>query len=283
MLQSDMIKLGAHLSIAGGWDKALDKAAKIGANCLQIFSGSPRLWARPQPDPDQIKAFKTKRQKLNIDPVVFHALYLINLAAFNQTAQKSVKVLAEELQLAERLGVMGSVVHLGSFLKHNPQLAYQELLKNMTQVLATAPPNVYFIIENAAGNKIGQSLDQIFQIFNDIKDKRLRLCWDTCHGFAAGIDLSSPDKLDRLLDQIDQHIGFDKLVLWHFNDSRDPFNSGRDRHENIGAGYIGLDTFRTIINHPTASRIPMIIETPGFDKKGPDKQNLDILKSLINS
>ncbi len=260
----------------------MERARLIGANCLQIFSGSPRLWKRPALlDDKAIEDFLAKKTKLDIRPVFFHASYLINLAALNQISQKSVDILIWELNLASRLGVSGSVVHLGSYLKHDPQLAYSKLIENMSLVLAQSPDSVDFIIENSAGKKIGQNLTEIFRIINDLKDKRLKICWDTCHGFASGINLDDKSKLDRFLSQIDDNVGLDRLVLWHFNDSKDAFNSHRDRHANIGQGYIGLDTFRTVINHPQANQRPMIIETPGFDGTGPDKKNLDILKGLI--
>ncbi len=278
-----MIRLGAHLSISGGYDKALDKTIAIGGNTLQIFSGSPRVWKRTPPSNQAIQTFLEKKAKLNIDPVFFHAIYLVNLASLTPTAQKSVEVLIWELNLAAQMDVVGSVVHLGSYLKNDPQTTFQVLINNLETILSQTPSNVWLIIENAAGKKIGQTPDEIFRIINTLKDPRLKICWDTCHGFAAGIDISTPDKLDRLLDTIDHRVGLDRLVLWHFNDSKDPFNSYRDRHENIGQGYIGTQTFATILNHPTANKIPAIIETPGFDDKGPDKKNLDILKSLINS
>jgi len=276
-----MLRLGGHLSIAGGYDKALDRSVAIGGNSLQIFAGSPRLWKRPQVDTGVIDRFKTKSEQLDIKPIFFHASYLVNLAALNDVADKSIEILVWELKLASQLGIVGSVVHLGSFLKHDPQVAYPELIKNISRVLDQSPSTVSFIIENSAGNKVGRSLAEIFRIIKDLKDNRVKLCWDTCHGFAAGIDLASKDKLDRFLDQINSNVGLDRLVLWHFNDSKDPFNSGRDRHANIGEGYLGLATFRTIINHPIANQKPMIIETPGFDNQGPDKKNLDLLKSLI--
>ncbi len=276
------IRLGAHLSIGQGYAAAVRRIHEMGGNALQIFSASPRIWRRPKVAEKDILEFKQAKAKLDVEPVVFHSQYLINLAVDNPTSQKSITNLIWELKLAEKMGVIGTVIHLGSYLKANPQLGYQILLKNISAVLAEAPSNVYFIMENAAGNKVGQTLDELLRIIKSLQDKRLRLCWDTCHGFAAGVDLSTKEKLDRFLEIIDTKVGLERLVLWHFNDSRDPFNSHRDRHANIGEGYIGLDTFRVILNHPLANRVPIIIETPGFAGRGPDKENLDILKELID-
>ncbi len=268
------------MSIAGGYDKALDRVKAIGGNALQIFSGSPRIWRRPEVGQSQIDVFKRRKKELGIDPVVFHSLYLVNLASLTETARKSIDSLIWELNLASKMGVIGSIVHLGSYLKADRQIAYSQMIKNIVLILDNAPDDVFFIAENAAGNKVGQTKDELFRIVKDLKDDRIGVCWDTCHGFAAGIDLSTKEKLDRFIDSFDKEIGFDKLLIWHFNDSRDSFNSHRDRHANIGQGYIGLETFSTIINHPLAGRIPIIIETPGFDNHGPDKENLDILKGL---
>ncbi len=276
-----MIRLGAHLSIGNGYASAVRRIKEMGGNALQIFSASPRVWRRPVVKEKEIQEFKQAKKELEVDPVVFHSQYLINLAVDNQTSQHSITNLIWEMQLAAKMGIIGTVVHLGSYLKTNPQLGYQYLLKNISAILKEAPSNIYFIMENAAGNKVGQTLDELLRIILDLQDKRLRICWDTCHGFAAGVDLSTEEKLSNLLSIIDEKVGLGRLVLWHLNDSRDPFNSHRDRHANIGEGYIGLDTFRNIINHPLARKIPMIIETPGFAGGGPDKENLDILKSLI--
>ena len=126
-------------------------------------------------------------------------------------------------------------------------------------------------------------MTEIAKIINQVNNARVRVCLDTCHLHSAGYDLTSLKKLDDFLLEFDKLIGLNKLELIHLNDSRDPFNSGRDRHENIGRGTMGIATFKLLLNHPKTKNSPFIIETPGFDNKGPDKKNLDILKSLLNS
>lgn len=276
-----MIRLGAHVSTAGGFEKTLTHLSNIGGNVLQIFSASPRGWNFAKTDPIQSSCFKEAKEKLRVDPVYFHASYLINLADGEKTGYMSKLSLIAELKAASTLGVKGSIIHLGSFKDSKTDEKYNILIKNIKEILAQTPEDTYFIAENAGNRKIGQSLDEITSIIRDVDNPRMKVCLDTCHLFSAGFDLREGDKLTAFLDEFDKKIGLEKLEVWHLNDSRDPFYSGRDRHENIGAGTIGLDEFRLILNHPKLKHLPFIIETPGFDGNGPDKKNLEILKSLI--
>jgi len=139
-----------------------------------------------------------------------------------------------------------------------------------------------FIIENAGNRKIGQTLEEIAQIVKDVNNSRVRICFDTCHLFSNGYKFDNNNELDLFLAKLVKLEINNILELWHVNDSRDEFNSGHDRHGNISQGMIGLDEFRTLLNHPKTKSYPFIIETPGFDNNGPDKKNLDILKSMID-
>jgi deoxyribonuclease-4 len=281
-----MQKLGAHLSISSGYSQALKQIKKIGGNCLQIFSSSPRSWQGLKLTQNQIKEFLTLKQQLKINPIFYHASYLINLADAGRVGDLSKKALINELTTASVLGIKGSIIHLGSF-KESPSLftftgkqKYHILIKNINEVLTKTPDNSWFIIENSGTKKIGQSLDEIAYIIKELNHSRLKVCLDTCHLFSAGYDLRTKNNLNKFLEEFNQKIGLNKLVVWHLNDSRDPFASGRDRHENIGQGTIGQEEFRLIINHPQLKLLPFIIETPGFVGQGPDKKNLDILKGL---
>ena len=283
-----MTKIGAHLSIAGGYHQALLRIATIGGNCLQIFSSPPRGWHLATVLPEEKQLFIDTKKKLGIDPVFFHATYLINLADSREIGTKSIQSLTAELGIASQLGVTGSIVHTGSFKKNPPAVwdvsedkTYSVLINNILTILTQTPKDTFLIIENAGNRKIGQSLDEIHHIVKDVNDERLKVCLDSCHLFSAGYDISSPEKLNVFLTEFDKKIGIEKIVVWHLNDSRDPFDSGHDRHENIGQGSLGVEPFRHIINHPRLRHLPFIIETPGFDGNGPDKKNIDILKSLV--
>jgi deoxyribonuclease-4 len=271
------IKLGAHTSIAGGLEEALERVVKIGGNCLQIFSFSPLSWRQRELTRQQSKKFNQIRKRLGVAPIYFHAVYLINLASPGPTGKKSVQSLIHELQLAAKLGIKGSVIHPGSY-KNGDQ---QTLIKNITRILQQTPSETLLILENAGSRKIGRSIDELARILNKIDHPRLRICLDTCHLHAAGYDLNGKKKLEQFLSELEQKIGLKKLELWHLNDSRDPLGSLRDRHENIGQGQVGIEVFRGLLNHPQLKHLPFIIETPGFKDRGPDQQNIAVLKSLI--
>ncbi len=274
-------KIGAHLSINGGFEKALYKTIEIGGTALQIFSSSPRGWHTKQVDDTIALSFKEAKTKLSIDPVYFHASYLVNLADEGRIGNASKKALITELTNASLMGVKGSIIHLGSYKGEKNETRSKTLITNIKEILSNTPPETLFIIENAGNKKIGQTLDEIKEIVTKLNNPRVKVCLDTCHLFSAGYDLRTNSLLDSFIQEFDLTIGLEKLELWHMNDSRDPYASFRDRHENIGKGTIGLDEFRHIINHKKLFHLPFIIETPGFDKKGPDKQNINILKSLI--
>lgn len=278
------IRIGGHLSIGGGHKNALIKIQEIGGNTLQIFSTSPRGWNKANLPQTVITEFLNLKSKLKIDPIYFHASYLINLANGSSGGHLSKESLIHELNLAPKFGVKGTIVHLGSFKDNDGENIHQDhniLIKNIKDVLENTPEETLFMIENSGNKKIGRRLEQIAHIINDIDDTRVRVCLDTCHLHSAGYNLTTQAKLDEFLTLFDRIIGLHKLELWHLNDSRDTFGSLRDRHENIGEGNIGKETFRLIINHPKLKHLPFIIETPGFDGNGPDKKNLDILKALI--
>lgn len=272
--------LGAHMSIAGGHEKAFERISSMGGSCLQIFSSSPRGWNLAKLDDSQIELFLKEKKNFGVDPVYFHASYLVNLADPDRIGNLSRMSLINELNLAPKMEVKGSIIHLGSYKTQKTPEKYQSLIKNISEILEKSDPRSYFIIENAGSRKIGQTLEEIAEIIKDVGNDRVRVCLDTCHLFSNGYDLRTNEQLEQFLASFDELIGLDRLELFHANDSRDPLGSGRDRHENIGQGTIGLDEFRIILNHEKTSSLPFIIETPGFDKTGPDKENIDILKSL---
>lgn len=313
---------GGHVSIAGGYKEALPRAHAIGANALQMFSGSPRGWNLPKVAPAEAGVYRETAKRLGIVASYFHASYLVNLADDGPNGKHSVDALIAELTVAEALGVRGSIIHLGSFKekreKTNPSPSptrvlplekgeypstpktavlplgkgesktqpymkherYPLLISNIKAVLKKSPKDTLFIIEDMGMRKIGRSLDEIASIVSDVDDPRVKVCLDTCHLHAAGYDISSKKKLDEFLDYFDKAIGLARLECFHVNDSRDEFGSLRDRHDNIGEGRVGKDVFTLILNHPKLKALPFILEVPGFADTGPDKKNVDILKSL---
>lgn len=282
------MKLGAHLSTSGGLAKTLDSLIEKGGNCLQIFSSSPRMWTNSKLSKEDIATFVEKKDKLDIDPIYFHACYLINLANTEETGKKSINSLIFELNLAQKMEIRGSIVHTGSFMKMTGDEnlkelnGYDTLISNIKSVLAEVPKGTLLILENAGNRKIGKQIEHLASIIEDVGDDRVRVCLDTCHLHAAGYDLNSQDHFENFLKDFDNRIGLNKLELMHLNDSRDELSSLRDRHDNIGEGHVGVQVFKNLLNNPRTKQLPFIIETPGFDNNGPDKKNLDILKSFIH-
>lgn len=284
-------KIGAHISTSGGYHKAFEKIVEIGGNCLQIFSSSPMMWLNSKVTDEDIQTFVELKNKLQIDPVYFHACYLINCADCNDTGKKSIKSLVFELNLASKMGVRGSIVHTGSFKEGKTQVdnyietrntqAYQTMITQIITILAETPKDTFMILENAGNRKIGRTIDQLANILEDIDDERLKICLDTCHLHAAGYDLHSQNGFELFFNDFDAKIGLEKLEVIHLNDSKDSFGALRDRHENIGQGYVGVNVFKNLLNNERTKHLPFILEVPGYDEKGPDKENMDNVKGFI--
>lgn len=270
--------IGAHVSIAGGFFRAAERAAAVGASAIQMFSKSPHGWGSGAVDEKDVAAFKAYVGEHAIAPCYFHASYLLNLADAGRIGKASVTTLVKELVLAAKLGVSGSVVHVGSWKGSDPD--YDRLAGGIRGILEKTPKETFFIMENSGTRKIGLTLGEIGEITRRVKNSRLKVCLDTCHLFTAGYDIRKKAALDSFLKEFDDVVGMERLELWHVNDSRDPFGSYRDRHENIGEGEIGRDAFRVFMNHPRIKEYPLILEVPGFDGGGPDKKNVEILRGL---
>lgn len=298
------MKIGEHQSIAGGHKNALFSIHERGGNCLQIFSSSPRSWRKNIVSDEQAAEFVEIKNNFKIDPIYFHAMYLLNLAESGQMGKMSVQTIVDDLVLAEKMQIKGIVVHLGTFKKlttnrHPGRVqdlstlrdsgevaasqndAFKTLITNIQSVLENTPESTYLMIENAGYRKIGTELTEIATILQTINSPRLKVCLDTCHLYVAGYDFTTPDKLENLLQTIEETITLEKVEMFHANDAKGTYGSFLDRHENIGEGTIGKAAFKLLLNHPKTKQKPFILEVPGFDDKGPDKANIDILKSLV--
>ncbi|PSO44678.1 MAG: hypothetical protein BRC23_00510 [Parcubacteria group bacterium SW_4_49_11] len=277
--------IGGHVSISGGYAQAAKRVANIGGDVLQMFSASPRGWNFPELSDEEREAFFQTREEKNIAYAYFHASYLINLADTGKTGEMSRRLMTRELGVASEVGVRGSVVHVGSFKdkKAEPELStqkYEPVLEKLRDILANTPDDTMFIIENMGTRKIGVTLEEIGWIIHQIGDERLGVCLDTCHLHAGGYDITSEENLDEVLTEADKQFGLDRLECLHINDSRDEFESYRDRHENLGEGYIDTSAFTALLNDSRTKELPMILETPGFEGKGPDERNVEILRGL---
>ncbi|MFZ5376755.1 MAG: deoxyribonuclease IV [Patescibacteria group bacterium] len=284
-------KIGAHLSTNGGIDKAVERAAAIGANCLQVFSGSPRMWLRTSLERIDAQKIWSKQRELSVTPIFTHALYLLNLASDNpDLVKKSLESLKHDLRFDSHIKGSGVVVHLGSHQGRGWAAVKEQLAASILEILSQTPANSRFLIENSAGQngKIASDLTEIRWLLDEVRRElpanshdRLGWCFDTCHGFAAGYSYLE----DSGQRQISPEIG--RLKLWsdlacvHVNDSRDAFDSGRDRHENIGEGNLPLTDLGNFLRLPELATVPFITEAPGFDGNGPDAENIARIRQLV--
>lgn len=276
------MKLGAHVSAAGGLDKAIDRAESIGAETIQIFASSPRVWESKEPTEENISAFREKSSKANISPVFLHAPYLVNMGGDKVLVEKSIETLVRHLKIGKNVGATGVIFHLGSHKGVGFENVRSQTVDSIQRILAKTSSGISLIIENSAGmgSHIGSSFDEIGTLIKDVNNPRIKVCLDTQHCIAAGYNIADTDGIMSSLDEFDKMIGLSNLVAVHANDSKMELGAGVDRHENIGEGYIGIKGFENIMSYPAFNNIPFILEVPGFDKKGPDKQNLDRLKNI---
>jgi deoxyribonuclease-4 len=288
-------RLGAHLSIAGGLPRAVDRAEASGCLALQIFTKSAGQWrARALPD-EEIALFRRRVRQTKIRPVVAHNSYLINLAAADRALRRqSVAALLEELDRAEALGLDGLVMHPGSFTSGTERDGLILIADGLASILASRPEGrTRLLLEQTAGQ--GTNLGHRFEHLAAIIDRlggspRVGVCLDTCHLLAAGYDIGSPEGYDETFRQFGRIVGFARLKAFHLNDSKKPCGSRVDRHEHIGKGCLGLEPFGWIVNDPRFARLPMLLETPKLDTPESrrlsdvdpyDRRNLDLLRSLV--
>lgn len=280
--------VGGHLSAAGGVDKAIERASAIGANCVQVFSASPRSWRRGELADLNVKKIWQAQEEWRIAPIITHAMYLINLASpKSEQLENSRQVIAYDLEFDARLAGGGVVVHLGSHLGAGWEAVRDQVATQISELLGSAPAEATFLIENSAGQKgkLSSDLSEIRWLLDQVNRPNLGWCLDTCHAHAAGYTLgaqaSAEATLPTLLEVIEELRLFESLRVIHVNDSRDPFASGRDRHANIGEGEIPGGDLEYFLNLPQLLTRPIITEVPGIKGEGPDRENLDRIKKLL--
>ncbi len=277
------LRLGVHVSIAGGFEEAVSRARNLGCSAMQIFSRNPRRWKTLPLSPRSIGAVREAAERGEIDPIVVHTPYLLNLASADEELyRRSIQALGQEIKRGEQLGARYVVTHLGSAKERGKALAMNQVVKALKTVM-DQHSTVSVLLENSAGagNSMGTFFEEIQEIIERVgRNERLGVCFDSCHGYAAGYDFRSAEKTEALVKEIDQTIGRKKLALLHLNDCASPLGSYLDRHENIGKGKIGLVGFRNLLNHPSLRRVPMILETP---KRSPrdDLLNLSRIRKLL--
>ncbi len=276
------MKIGAHVSTAGGVGKAIDRAVGIGAESIQIFASSPRSWAFKPPEEQEAAAFREKAAAHGVGPVFIHGSYLVNLGGPPDLLQKSIHSLSGDMDAAGRLGAQGVIFHLGSHKGRGIDAVFSQVVDALDRIVRGSPPDVWLMIENSAGagGHIGSKFDDIGRIVDAVGSDRVQVCIDTQHCFAAGYDVRDACGISAVMAEFDRTVGLERLGAVHANDSKTAFGSGVDRHENIGEGSIGMDGFEAMVAHPAFSDAPFLLEGTGRDRKGPDEENVNRLKDI---
>lgn len=282
-----MRRIGAHTSISGGLHLALVRALALGCQTVQLFLKNARLWASKLPKEEEVEAFE--RLSEGLWPVVAHSSYLINLASpDDRLYEKSLKTFIEEVKVAEKLGVTYYVLHPGSHMGAGEKEGIYRVARALNLALYEVP-RVEILLETASGSKhvIGSRFEHLAAVVEMMEeDNRVGICLDTCHLWASGYDIKTPEGYERTFEELQSLIGLAKVKLIHANDSKAPLGGGVDRHEHIGLGHIGVEGFRLLLKDKRLKGLPLIIETPkGISPEGEDWDvvNISVLRRLESS
>ena len=279
------VKVGCHVSIAGSIDQAVDRAEKIGCDTFQVFTGNPRGWNVKPLEEAAAKSFREKMAASRMSPVIAHMPYLPNPASpKDELYEKSCGVLLRELKRCDTLGIPYLVTHPGSHLGSGREGGIERIATAIDSALEEDTGKTCILIENTSGSKnsIGGTLEDLSDILDALTGtgkRRTGVCFDTCHAFAAGYDLSKKSGLEDLLDRFESLIGLKRLKVIHLNDSKGAVGGHLDRHEHIGLGDIGEDGMRNILTDERLSFLPFICETP-VNVARDDKGNLAKVREL---
>ena len=277
------MKIGAHVRSGGGIFNAIDHALAIGAETIQVFSGSPQAWRRKNYTSAEVETYKSRVSETGIEPAFIHGLYLVNLASQNpDLLAKSYDALTAEMNAAHLIGAKGVIFHLGSHKGAGYEACFQQVVDYVRKVVHATPGDTWLILENSAGmgGAIGSNFAELGRIIRESGSDRVRVCIDTQHAFASGYDVKTRPGLDKAMEEFDREVGLGRLAAVHANDSKCELAGGLDRHENIGEGHIGRDGFANIISHAAFADVPFLLEVPGYEDRGPDQQNVDTLKAI---
>ena len=281
-----MLRLGAHESIAGGMYKAFDRAQSVDCDALQIFVKPNRAWAVKPLTKKDIDLFRAKAVDTDVQPVVGHASYLLNLGTPDAILwKKSIDTLIVELERCEALGIPYLVLHPGSHVGTGEEAGLARVAQALGEVHAGTPGlHARTLLETTAGqgSSLGYRFEHLAWLMDNAPDgERLGVCLDTCHVFAAGYELRTPGGYAATMGEFDRVVGLEQLKAVHLNDSKGDLGSRKDRHNHIGKGYIGLEGFRHILNDARLAGLPALLETPKSDDLHEDRENLGVLRALV--
>lgn len=284
------MKIGCHISIAGGIDKSVERATKLGINSMQIFSKNSLSWQGRNYSDEEIDAFQKNLVRTGIKPVFIHASYLINLASPDKIIyHKSMNALWDEIKRADLLLPNSYqpylIVHPGTHRGSGEVSGLRRIIHSLNAVLDRSDVQkvkTVILLENVSGSgtSLGATFTQLRDMMEGVNRKeKVGLCMDTCHAFAAGYDVSHENGVEVALTEIDRLVGLKRLKVIHLNDSRYPLGSRRDRHMHIGRGFIGKRGISSLINHPSLKNIPLILVTPK-ENEDDDQRNISLVRQM---
>lgn len=285
IIKKHRLLLGAHMSIAGRLEKAIEQGTSLGCTTVQLFTKSNRQWQAKPITPQEAAVFRAAVKNSAIDPVVAHATYLINIGSPNrEIEEKSIKAVIDELGRCDQLGIPYLVLHPGSHVDTGEQECLERIARNLDTILENAPGNTKILLETMAGQ--GSSVCYAFEQIGTIRrlshhKNRVGVCFDTCHAFAAGYNFTTPEGYKAMWDEFDKSIGLDHLYVMHVNDSMKDLDSRVDRHADIGKGKIGPEAFALLFNDPRFFDIPKILETPK-NELADDERNIRTIMGLLS-
>jgi deoxyribonuclease-4 len=275
------VLFGAHCG--GGIRRALDQAAEIGAEAVQLFAQSPRAWRFPAHAEEDLARFRERRAEAGIGSVLVHALYLCNLATPDEAIfGKSVETMRSTVDTAGAIEADGVVFHVGSHLGSGFEAGLERCVPALRELLGHCSDTTWLLLENSAGagGTIGRSLDELAQLVDALdRHPRLGICLDSCHLYVSGVDVGDPDAGAAVLDDLNAQIGLDRLRALHVNDAAAPLGSNRDRHANVLQGELG-ERLGAFLSHPAVQGLPAVMETPGPEGHGPDAAEMQRLRDL---
>ena len=275
--------VGAHVSTAGGLDKAVERGSERGCEAIQIFNQSPRMWRPTNYGEDDFASFREAMDASKVEAVIIHAVYLINTATKDkELRKKSQAALTHALRIGDEIGARGVVLHPGSTLGDPLKPALKRAAKVIKAALEDSD-HCKLLLEQTAGHKglIGRNFDETAELIDLAGGgERLGLCLDSCHMFVQGYDITDEEHLATVLDEADEKVGIDRLGAVHVNDAAAPLGSCRDRHANIGKGEMGRKGLAAFLSEPRFEDLPATLETPGPDKKGTSKAEVTAAKRL---
>lgn len=284
MTKEKQYLLGAHMSIAGGLYKAIERGQSVGCTVIQLFTKSNRQWySKPLEDVD-IERFKQVFQASTIQTVFVHASYLINIGSNNPDLYlQSRTALAHEVDRCHQLGIPFLIIHPGAGLV--PQETRLRIAQALDYIVENTSSSTTILLENTAGqgSAYGSSLEELQALYQAIQHKdRIGFCIDTCHAFVAGYDLRTPEPYKEFWQSFDRMLGMDRLKAIHLNDSKKGLHSRRDRHEHIGKGLLGLEAFSLLCNDPALQNVPKILETPQDNGLADVVMDMEVIKNLLD-